>query len=338
MRKPKLEITGTRIRRTTIIGAIAVAAVAVLAAQALLRGLFLDLEIIDGRIVSVVFHMIVVAVPVVFFLAWRSTVEKEVRVEEMLRASEALREDLTSMLVHDLKNPVISAGLALGALSRSPEVQSRVHDEEREMMAIAQESLARLEKMVGDMLDIARAESGAMPLRTEDADLGDIVRRAVRHCRPQLSDARVELSLEVEDCALVAHVDPGKMRRVLDNLLMNAIKFTPAGGRITVRARCEGGSAIITVQDTGLGIPSAMQTRVFEKFGQVEAQRQGRRMSVGLGLYFCKLVMDAHGGSIWVESEEGAGSEFGLALPLRTACRPPDQGTDPPRPARAERS
>lgn len=338
MSKPKLEITGARIRRTTIIGAIVVAAVAVLAAQALLRGLFLDLQLIDGRVVSAVFHTIVVAVPVVFFLAWRSTVEKEVRVEEMLRASEALREDLTSMLVHDLKNPMISAGLALGALSRSPEIQSRVPDGEREMLAIARESLTRLEKMVGDMLDIAKAEAGAMPLHEEEVDLGDMVRRAVRHCRPQLSDARIELSLEVDDRALDAHVDSGKIRRVLDNLLANAIKFTPAGGRITVRARSEGGSAVITVQDTGPGIPTTMQTRIFEKFGQVEAQRQGRRMSVGLGLYFCKLVMDAHGGSIWVESEEGAGSEFGLALPLRTACPPPDRGTDPPRPARGGRS
>jgi len=129
MNESKQEKLGTRIRRRTIVGAIAVAAVAMLAAQVLLRGLFLDLEIIDGRIISVVFHMIVVSVPVVFFLAWRITVEQKVRVEEMLRASEDLREDLTSMLIHDLKSPMISAGLALGALSGREEIQSRFKED-----------------------------------------------------------------------------------------------------------------------------------------------------------------------------------------------------------------
>lgn len=316
MDESKLEVTGTRIRRTTVLGAIAVASAALLAAQVLLRGLFLDLEIIDGRVISAVFHLIVVAAPVVFFLAWRSTVEKEARVEEMLRASESLREDLTSMLVHDLKNPVISAGLALGALSRSEGVQSRARDDEREMLTIARESLTRLEKMIGDMLDIAKAEAGAMPLDAEYVDLGELVQRAVRQCKPQMSEARMALSLEISDGDLGARVDPGKIRRVLDNLLANAIKFTPAGGTIVIRVVKTDGDCVITVRDSGHGIPDSMRTRIFEKFGQVEAHRQGRRMSVGLGLYFCKLVMDAHGGRIWVDSEEGRGSVFGLALPV----------------------
>jgi two-component system sensor histidine kinase/response regulator len=316
MSESKLQMSGTRIRRRTIVGAIVVAAIAMLAAQVLLRGLFLDLEIIDGRIISVVFHMIVVAVPVVFFLAWRITVEQKVRVEEMLRASEGLREDLTSMLIHDLKSPMISAGLALGALSSREEIQSRIEDDERELLAIARESLTRLEKMIGDMLDIAKAEAGAMPIDLEHVDLGELVRRSVRHCGPQLSDARIEMRLEIGEGALRARVDPGKIRRVLDNLLTNAIKFTPAGGSIEVRAVGGGGECVITVQDSGRGIPDSLQGRIFEKFGQVEARRQGRKMSVGLGLYFCKLVVDAHGGRIWVESAEGRGSLFGIALPL----------------------
>jgi two-component system sensor histidine kinase VicK len=125
------------------------------------------------------------------------------------------------------------------------------------------------------------------------------------------------LRLEVGDAPLSAHVDRGKIVRVLDNLLANAIRFTPAGGLIVVRVFEKGGSAVITVEDSGAGIPESLRTRIFEKFGQVEASRIGLKMSVGLGLYFCKLVMDAHGGSIWVESTEGEGSVFGLSLPLR---------------------
>ncbi len=317
-----VEVKGTRIRRRTVLGAIAVAAVALMAAQALLRGLFLDLEIIDGRVVSFIFHAIVVAAPVVFFLAWRSTVEKEVQVEEMLRASEALREDLTSMLVHDLKNPVISAGLALGALSNSSDMQRCIPEDEREMLSIARESLARLERMIGDLLDIARAEAGAMPLVFADVDVADLVRRVARHSSLQLADARVDLRIEVADCLLLARADEGKIARVVDNLLANAIKFTPAGGLIVVRALADADSAVVTVLDDGPGIPDLLQKRIFEKFGQVEAARGGVKLSVGLGLYFCKLVMEAHGGSIWVDSSEGQGSLFGFSLPLSPVSLP----------------
>ncbi len=311
--------TGTRIRRRTIVGGIAVAALAVLAAQVLLRGLFFDLTIIDGRIVSIVFHTIVVAVPVVFFLAWRSTVEKEARVEEMLRDSEALREDMTSMLVHDLKNPVISAGLALRSLSSSPEFQSCIPGDEREMLDIASESLSGLENMIDNMLDIARAEAGAMPIVRGDVDLADIVRRVARRSLPQLTDARVELRLMLGDGPVCARADAGKIARVMDNLLANAIRFTPPGSAIEIHAATKGDRAVVTVRDSGPGIPDSLQARIFEKFGQVEAHRQKARLSVGLGLYFCKLVVDAHGGRIWVESAEGGGSIFGISLPVHGA-------------------
>ncbi len=316
MKGRKRGIPDVPVRRTTVLGAVAVAAATLMTAQVLLHGLFLDLQLIDGRIISVVFHLIVVAVPVALFLAWRITVEKEARVEEMLRASEALREDLTSMLVHDLKNPVISAGLALGTLSGGREIESRLDEGDREMLDIARESLARLEKMIGDILDIAKAEAGEIPLALDTADLRELVRDAVRGVGPQLSDARIELDLEVSGDTLSARADREKIRRVIDNLLANAIKFTPAGGRVAVRASREGGEAVVTVQDSGPGIPESVRERIFEKFGQAEADRRGRRMSIGLGLYFCRLVVDAHGGRIWVESSRGQGSTFGFALPL----------------------
>lgn len=305
-----------RARRATILGVVGIAGATVLAAQVLLRGLFLDLEVIDGRLVSAVFHIIVVVTPVVFFLAWRTTVERKIRVEEMLASSEALREELTSMLVHDLKNPVISAGLALGALRGSTSGESRKGDDESEMLAIARESLIRLEKMIDDVLDISRAEGGSMLLERSVVDIGEVVRAAVRQSGPQLSDARIELSLDVSGGALCALADAGKIRRVVDNLLANAIKFTPAKGRISVSASNEGQEAVVRVRDTGPGVPESARSRIFDKFGQADRHDHGRGRSVGLGLYFSKLVVDAHAGRIWVESSEGEGSEFCFALPL----------------------
>jgi two-component system, sensor histidine kinase and response regulator len=300
----------------TVVGALVIVAVAITAAQVLLRGLFMDLEIIDGRIVSGIFHAIVVLVPLLLFLAWRSTAEKEVRVRNRLQASEALRQDLTHMLIHDLKTPVISAGIAIGALTHGRDGQAALGDEEREMLTIARESLARLESMIGDMLDIARAEAGALPLDLDLGDLGDIVRQAARHNSPQAADARVQLVVDTGSEALPVRADPEKIRRVLDNLLANAVKFTPPKGRIELRASAANNEAVVTVSDSGIGVPESLHERIFEKFGQAEAARQGRAMSVGLGLYFCKLVVDAHGGRIWVTSAPGNGSVFGFALPL----------------------
>jgi signal transduction histidine kinase len=300
----------------TVAGAIVIAAVAIAAAQVLLRRLFMDLEIIDGRIVSGIFHAIVVIVPVLLFLAWRATAEEEARVRRHLRASEALREDLTHMLVHDLKNPLISAGIAIGALTRERDVHTPLADDQHEMLAIARESLERLERMIGDMLDVARAEAGTVPLDLDLGDLAQVVRLVARLNAPQVAEAGIEFVLEVGPDALSVRMDPDKIRRVLDNLLANAVKFTPPKGRIGIRAAAENGEAVVTVSDTGAGVPESLHARIFEKFGQAEAARQGRKMSVGLGLYFCKLVVDAHGGRIWVASAPGNGSVFGFALPL----------------------
>ncbi len=298
------------------VGAGAIAVVTFIAAQVLLRGLFLDLEIIDGRIVSGVFHAIVVVVPVLLFLAWRSTAEQEVRVRRRLQESEALREDLTHMLIHDLKNPVISAGIAVGALMHEQAGRTPLGDDEREMLTIAHESLARLESMIGDMLDIARAEAGTMPLDLDLSDLGDVVRQAARHNAPQAAEASIELVVDADPGGLPVRIDPEKVRRVLDNLLANAVKFTPPKGRIELRASAADDEAVVTVSDTGIGVPEELRDRIFEKFGQAEAARRGRTVSVGLGLYFCKLVVDAHGGRIWVTSAPDGGSVFGFALPL----------------------
>jgi len=106
------------------------------------------------------------------------------------------------------------------------------------------------------------------------------------------------------------------LARVLGNLLDNAIKFTPPGGRITISAEPQGEEVLISVADTGPGIPQDRQARIFKKFEQVRGPRRGHPTGVGLGLAFCKLAVEAHGGRIWVESEEGKGSRFSFTMPV----------------------
>ena len=125
--------------------------------------------------------------------------------------------------------------------------------------------------------------------------------------------------------------DDDKLRRILVNLLGNALKFTPRGGTITLEAKPDGECLRFGVRDTGEGIPKEAFERIFEKFGQVETRKSGRKMSTGLGLTFCRLATEAHGGSIWVESEVGVGSTFYFTIPLVAA----GEAAPPPREATA---
>ena len=237
-----------------------------------------------------------------------------------LRAVEALRQDLTNMLVHDLKNPLVSAAMALDLFRRRHEAGADAGKEgsveQEELLRIATESNERLRRLIEDILDVARAEGAEMPLSLEEVDLGEVVRTAVTAAVARASRAELKLDGTYPSEPLVASLDPDKIRRVMDNLLENAFKYTRSGGVVAVQVSSRDGQALVRVRDDGEGIPPDLQRMIFEKFGQAEAVREGRRMSVGLGLAFCKLTVEAHGGRIWVESTPAAGATFTFALPL----------------------
>lgn len=242
------------------------------------------------------------------------------RANERLRASEAMREDLTNMLVHDLKNPLVAAAMALQIYRRHRaqrgEQTEEARQEQEELLRIAAESNERLRRLIEDILDVARTEGAEMPLTLEQVDLIQIVREAVEAAQARAQRALVAVEESYPDGALLMSLDAGKIRRVMDNLLDNALKYTPPQGHLQVQVRCEPGEVRVSVADDGEGIPPDLQERIFEKFGQAQAAREGKRMSVGLGLAFCKLAVERHGGRIWVESAPGKGATFSFALPL----------------------
>jgi len=169
--------------------------------------------------------------------------------------------------------------------------------------------------MIGDMLDAATAEADALRLDVADVDLTALVRAAIEDVALHSEERKVRVHGPEQQEAIALQADGQRVLRVMDNLLLNAVKFTPPEGNVEVSVTSDDEEARVTVKDSGVGVPRHLQAHIFDKYRRAEAA-SGNRMSVGLGLAFCRLIVEAHGGRIWVESEPGRGSAFTFALPL----------------------
>jgi signal transduction histidine kinase len=227
-----------------------------------------------------------------------------------LQELEQMRDSLVHMLVHDFRTPLttISAYLQM-AQARVVELADPVLVNDLEEMS---QSVDELADMVSDVLDVSRFEAGAMPLRRSSIDLRQIAAEAIASVGGHRR-ASVEFCPPGE--SVVALADPDLIRRVIANLLNNAVKFTPLSGQIRVQVASATSGSLVQVQDNGPGIPVEFQGHIFEKFGQAGGTGGRVVRSSGLGLTFCKLAVEAHGGWIGVESEVGKGSTFRFTLP-----------------------
>jgi len=238
--------------------------------------------------------------------------ELERKNRELLRL-EHHRRELTQMIVHDLKNPltVIMGNIQLLLLTRKD-----LDEHVRDILDRAYEGGQDLLRMINTLLDIDRMETGTLELQKERVDRAKLIREVVEDFEGPARSQGVTLGSELPEDLPDVEVDRDLIRRVLENLLANALQHTPSGGRISVTAFPEGGVLRVSVSDTGEGIPKEYHKKIFEKFQQVEARKRRIRTGRGLGLAFCKLAVEAHGGRIWVESEPGKGSTFSFTLPL----------------------
>lgn len=233
-----------------------------------------------------------------------------------------LREDMTDMLVHDLKSPL---SIVTTTLQMLPDIYEERDDERFEqLVGISNRSGDRVLHLIEDILTISQLESGQFPMKPEAVRVGALFGEVASHFSPVASRNQVHLITAMADNLPPIHVDRSLMLRVLYNLTDNALKFTSSEGRVVLSAKREpqrttpsGGNHTfvkISVQDDGPGIPEPEMPRVFEKFLQVPGVR-GRKRGTGLGLPFCKLVVENHGGKIWVESKVGEGSTFHFTVP-----------------------
>jgi signal transduction histidine kinase len=192
-------------------------------------------------------------------------------------------------------------------------VSKTEHPTEHRQVAIVQRAADRMNRLIQDLLEVKRIESGNLGLEKRPTDATSVVNEAVEILRPIATASSLRLESEVSPDLPPIRVDPSRIQQVLSNLVGNAIKFTPAGGEITLRATPGDHEACFVVADTGPGIPPDALPHIFGRFWQGKATD---RRGIGLGLAIAKGIVEAHGGRIWVESQVGAGSSFFFTVPL----------------------
>jgi len=227
-----------------------------------------------------------------------------------MKAVQELRDGLVHMIVHDLRSPLTSV---MGYLDLLRTVGKASAEERASFVDVAYTGAARMAEMISSLLDVNRLEAGEMPLDREVVDLCGVAAEAVQSLGGLTIGRNVGQT--APDGPVVSNCDPALVRRVIGNLLGNALKFTPESGSITITVARADGRPRVEVADTGPGIPADFIGRVFDKFSQAGEGRARKRYSTGLGLAFCKLAVEAHGGAIGVTSEVGVGSRFWFQLP-----------------------
>jgi len=230
-----------------------------------------------------------------------------------VRRLETVRRDFISNISHELRTPL--AGLkALVDTLRGGAIKDR--RAAKRFLKRMDAEVDSLTQMVEELLELSRIESGQAPLRMAPAQVSDVVVPPVDRLRPQAERAGLEFAVLLPPELPPVLVDVERARLVLTNLVHNAVKFTPPGGQITVGARSEGEHVVLSVQDTGVGIPADDLPRIFERFYKADRARSGG--GTGLGLAIAKHIVQGHGGRIWAESIEGEGSTFSFTLPVAT--------------------
>lgn len=223
---------------------------------------------------------------------------------------DSLRDDLTAMIYHDLRSPlgnIVSSLEVLGGMVGEDEAT-------RNILGIAAHSTDRIQRLVNSLLDINRLESGQPIMNQKAAKPEELIASAVQDVQPAASGRRQTIDAKVDGALPHIRVDADMMRRVLINLLENAIKFSKADTGIEIGAQKDGNSVRFWVRDTGPGIPPSEHKHIFEKFARLKGRNQPG--GLGIGLAFCRIAVQAHGGTIWVESEEGKGAKFVFTLPI----------------------
>jgi two-component system phosphate regulon sensor histidine kinase PhoR len=236
-----------------------------------------------------------------------------------LRRLERVRRDFVANVSHEFKTPLTAIqGFAETLLGGALEDQRN----NRKFVEIIRDQSLRLARLTDDLLKLARIEAGKLELESRVIAADALIQSCVEAARMEAQRKNLTVSVETPSDLPPLDGDQDGLREVLQNLLVNAVHYTPPGGRITVRAECRENLAVLSVEDTGIGIPQAEHERIFERFYRVDAARSREAGGTGLGLSIARHIVEAYGGRIWVESEVGAGSAFRFTVPLRVAANP----------------
>jgi signal transduction histidine kinase/HD-GYP domain-containing protein (c-di-GMP phosphodiesterase class II) len=249
-----------------------------------------------------------------------------IQLREMTRRLKELNEIKSTFVAtvsHELRTPLTSIRAYAETLAR--DLGSSPRETEVEFLKIIEEEAQRLTKIVEDMLDLSRMENGKVEVKKVDVDLSKLIRDVYQVLSPAARKKYIEIEIPASTSPIVAFVDGGMIKQLLVNLLGNAIKFTPEGGKIRIGIIDHDSTVELSVEDNGIGIPAGSIKRIFDQFYQVDSSATRRYGGVGLGLAIVKSIVEWHDGKIWVESgnEKKGGTRFSVSLPKRKAIASP---------------
>ncbi|MDP9150360.1 MAG: HAMP domain-containing histidine kinase, partial [Myxococcota bacterium] len=232
---------------------------------------------------------------------------------ERARADEivATRDDFLGIVSHDLRNILGNIAMGAAVLAQSATAGGPPHQATIAIAERIQRGTARMNRLLGDLLDVVALEAGALPIHRRPHDASLTGKEAVEAHQLSFAAKGVALESQIAAGSIVAEFDHDRILQVLANLLSNALKFTERGGRVSLALVGSGSDIQFSVGDTGVGIPADQATAIFERFGQVRRDRRGH----GLGLYISKCIVEAHGGKIWVDSPGAGGATLRFTLP-----------------------
>ena len=237
-----------------------------------------------------------------------------------LRRIDGMKSEFVSVASHELRTPLAAIKNAVQLVLK--ETAGKINENQAKFLSMAERNINRLTNILNNLLNLSKIESGKIELKFEDIGLKELIELTASSLRPHADGKAIKIDLEINEQLPKVYGDPEKIEQILTNLIGNAIKFTPEGGRILITAQPftrdgkggPGDSVAVSVKDTGIGIPPEHLDAIFEKFHQVESSLQRSVSGTGLGLAITKGLVEAHQGKIWVESEVGKGSTFTFTL------------------------
>jgi NtrC-family two-component system sensor histidine kinase KinB len=227
---------------------------------------------------------------------------------------ETMKSEFIATVSHELRTPITSLGMEVDILHK--EVLGSVNEAQKKVLISAKDDVERLRKLVKDLLDLSRLESGRYTLKKEWVQIERLVGESVRSMQLQFNEKNIAIDVKIPPALPAVMVDPHQYTWVITNLLSNALRHTTPGGSVVFTAERGESELLISIADTGEGIPKEYQDTIFEKFVQVKGVSQTTPGSVGLGLAIAREVVEEHGGKIWVQSTVGVGSTFSFTIPL----------------------
>jgi two-component system sensor histidine kinase VicK len=270
-----------------------------------------SLDVLSGRTGLILFISIFIAISG-YLLAYgiiRRTIKRVMYYAAKAKRSDELKSTLVASVAHEIKNPLYT--LKWGFFSFAEDIKDKINPEQAESIKMCNDTIDRMSRMVDELLDIYKIEAGMVDLNRQLCDLNELLNAQLKEFGIAFRDKNIWLIKEYKENNIYAWVDKDKVLRVFNNLLSNALKYTPASGSITVKIFRDDDFIRIEFYNTGKGIPKDKLSKIFDKFQRLDKSQEG----VGLGLAMSKDIVELHKGRIWVESEWGHGSRFIVLLP-----------------------